>query len=244
MAKKGSNRGRRPEITVFFPAFNEADNLKVLIPQTDRILKGLARKYEIMVVNYEGTSDDTERVVKRLSQTIPTRIVYQPLKDKGVGEGIRLGFLAAKYEHVFYTDADNQFDIEELKDFIPLLGKFDVIAGYRKKRNDPVMRSVVSNIYNMLIRIVFGLGYRDVDCAFRYVNKKVIDRIDLKARTGVATSELLYKAKKAGFRITQIPVTHKPRLHGQSVFVSGMNLPSFKTVKDLIREIRDVKSAG
>lgn len=224
-------------ITFFLPAYNEEENLKVLIPEVDDILKKTTKTYEILVVNYEGSKDNTVELVKSLAKKYPVRLVTQPLADKGIGEAIRLGFTAACYPHIFYTDSDNQFEVREINHFLPLLGMYDVIAGYRKKRRDPLVRLLISKVYNWLVRIVFWLPYRDVDCAFRYVHKRVIDALTLHCKTGVATTELLVKTRKAGFKICQIPVTHKPRLYGVPVFVSGTNLPRFKVVKELLHEI-------
>ncbi len=233
---------RKPNISIFFPAYNEAENLPLLIKRADKVLRDVADKYEMIIVNYEGSSDNTEETVAGLREKYRNlRLVSQPLNRKGIGEAIRIGFVNSSYEHIFYTDADNQFDIREIKKFIPLITKYDVIAAYKKKRNDPLPRIIISAIYNFIIRVVFNIPYKDVDCAFRYVNKRVIDALTLKCVTGVATTELLVKAKKKGFKIKQIPVTHYPRLYGQPVFVSGTNIPRLRVIKQLVREIITLK---
>ena len=91
-----------------------------------------------------------------------------------------MGFKNAKYPYIFYADSDNQFDLEEFKKFLPYINKYGIIAGYRIKRHDPTTRIITSKIYNLMMRILFGTKERDLDCAFRPVDKKVLNSIKYK----------------------------------------------------------------
>ena len=103
----------------------------------------------------------------------------------------------------------------------------------------PMTRILVSKIYNAMMRALFGTKERDLDCAFRLVNKRVIKNISLKCRTGLATTEILAKARIHGFKIKEIGVNHFPRKFGQPVFESGfLNLPKPRVVIELLKEIR------
>lgn len=229
----------KPNITMFFPAYNEEKNILKLLNSAAKILKEVANNYEILVVVYEGSTDETVNIVKKFAnKSNKTKLLIQPKDKKGIGYAKIMGFKNAKYPYIFYADSDNQFDLEEFKKFLPYIDKYDIIAGYRIKRHDPKARIIISKIYNAMMRLLFKTKERDLDCAFRFVNKRVINNIKLVCRTGVATTELLAKARKGGFKTKEIGVNHYPRKFGQPVFESGfLNLPRPKVVKEILKEI-------
>ena len=230
----------KPDITMFFPAYNEEENIPKLLESATKILKEIANDYEILVIVYEGSTDGTISVVKRfIKKNHKIRLLLQPRDKKGIGYAKMMGFKNARYPYIFYADSDNQFDLMEFKKFLPYIGKYDVVAGYRIKRHDPKTRIIISRMYNSMMRLLFGAKERDLDCAFLLVNKKVINNISLICCTGVATTELLAKARKKRFKIKEIGVNHYPRILGKPVFEweIGLNLPKPKVVLDILKEI-------
>ena len=230
---------QKPNITMFFPAYNERENIPKLLASGIKILDEAANDYEILVVVYEGSTDGTIDAVKKFTKRNgKIRLLIQPKGKRGIGYANIIGFKNAKYPYIFYADSDNQFDLNEFKKFLPYIGKFDIIAGYRIKRHDPATRIIIAKIYNAIMRFLFGVKERDLDCAFRLVSKKVIDSITLVCHTGVATTELLAKARKKGFSIKEIGVHHYPRRFGQPVFESKfLNIPKPKVVINILKEI-------
>jgi len=229
----------KPDVTMFFPAYNEKENIPTLIKSAEKVLKQVANKYEILVIIYEGSTDGTIDVARKIAKGKKSmRVLIQPKDKKGVGYAKIMGFSNAKYPHIFYADSDNQFDLNEFKKFIPFIDKYDIIAGYRINRQDPKMRLIVSRIYNALMHMLFNTHERDLDCGFRLVSKRVISNITLKCHTGVATTEILAKARKNGFKIKEIGVHHHSRKFGKTVFESRLlNLPKPKVIINLLREI-------
>lgn len=230
---------KKPDITMFFPAYNEVENIPKLLGSATNILDKVAGNYEILVVVYGGSTDGTIDLVKKYSAgNKKIRLIIQPKEKKGIGYANILGFKNARYPYIFYADSDNQFDISEFKKFLPYIGKYDVIAGYRIKRRDPKTRIIVSKIYNIMMRILMGARERDLDCAFRLVGKKVINKVSLTCCTGVSTTELLVKARKHNFSIKEIGINHYPRLFGKPVFEleTGLNLPKPKVVMGILKE--------
>ena len=229
----------KPNITMFFPAYNEEKNIPKLLNSAMRILKEVAHKYEILVIVYEGSTDKTIDIVRKFAKNDKRiKLLIQPKDKRGIGYAKIMGFKSAKYPYIFYADSDNQFDLNEFKKFLPHIGKYDVIAGYRVKRYDPKMRIIISKIYNGVMKLLFKIKERDLDCAFRLVNKNVVDNINLLCQTGVATTELLVKARKKGFRIKEIGIKHYPREFGSSLFESNfLNLPKPIVVISLLKEI-------
>ncbi len=230
----------KPNITMFFPAYNEEENIPILIKSAKKILSEVAEKYEILIVVYEGSTDNTIRVVKEFAKKDDRiRLVIQPINKKGMGIALRQGFQNAKYENIFYADSDNQFDLNEFRKFLPFIDKYDIIAGYRIKRQDPSTRIITSKFYNILVSALFGTKERDLDCAFRLVNRKVFNNVKLICKTGLSTTEILAKARKKKLRIKEVGVKHYPRTLGKPVFEMevGLNLPKPKVVFDLLSEM-------
>lgn len=229
----------KPNITMFFPAYNEAENMPKLLSSAVEVLNEVANNYEILVVVYEGSTDGTIDIVRKFSsRNKKIRLIIQPKDKKGIGYAKIMGFTNAKYPHIFYADADNQFDLNDFRKFIPYIGRYGVIAGYRVERHDPKTRIWISKIYNALMRFLMGAKEKDIDCAFRLVDKKVIKNVNLVCRTGLATTELLAKARRKGFKIKEIGVSHYPRTFGKPVFEweIGLNIPKPKVVFDILKE--------
>ncbi len=233
----------KPDITMFFPAYNEEKNLPILINSARKVLKQVTNNYEIMIVAYEGSTDSTIKLVKDYAKKDKNiKLVVQPKDQKGMGIALRLGFKNAKYPFVFYADSDNQFKLEEFKKFLQHIKDYDIIAGYRIKRQDPFTRILTAKVYNIIVSILFGTRERDLDCAFRLVNKKVFKKIQLKCKTGLGTTELLAKARKNKFRIKEIGVNHYSRTAGQPIFEGKfLNFPKPKVVVDLLKEMIQLK---
>ncbi|MBU90237.1 hypothetical protein CMO94_01740 [Candidatus Woesearchaeota archaeon] len=233
----------KPDITMFFPAYNEEGNIKKLVKDAEYILKKTANEHEIIMVLYEGSTDNTKTIVKELMKKNKNlKLVMQPKKLKGVGYAIKMGFDAAKYDLIFYADSDNQFNLNEFKLLLPYAKDYDVVAGYRINRKDPLTRILVSRIYNMLIKVIFDLKGRDFDCAFRLVKKKIFKTIRLQCKTGLGTSELLIKARKEGYKVKHIGIHHFPRYSGASVFEQkGFSIPKSSVIAEIIKEIVSLK---
>lgn len=229
----------KPNITMFFPAYNEAENIPILLDSATKLLGEVANKYEILVVVYEGSTDGTIDIVEKFAKkNKKIKLLIQPKEKKGIGYAKIIGFRNAKYPYIFYADSDNQFNLREFKKFLPYIKEYDIIAGYRIKRYDSLTRIIVSRVYNSIMRILFGVKERDLDCAFRLVNKRVINNIKLICYTGVGTTEILAKARKKGFKIKEIGVHHYPRKLGQPVFESGfLSLPKPKVIINILKEI-------
>ena len=94
------------------------------------------------------------------------------------------------------------------------LEQAEIVTGFRLRRADPFHRSLNAWLYNRLIRFVFGLKVRDINCAFKFIKRKVLDTITLESSGALINAELLYKAGKNKFRIREVGVHHYPRRYG------------------------------
>lgn len=222
-------------------AMNEQDNIEEAIKKAHSIAKKIAKEFEILVVYSERSTDNTETIIKANMSNYPElKIIYQPKNKPGYGVALRLGIQNAQYEYIFYTDGDNQFDIKELESFLPFLKSYDIINGKRKKRQDTLARKTYAFIYNIFVDIVFFVNFIDIDCAFKLYKKKIFKDMHLHSDSGFIDAEILVKAKKRGFKIKTLPVTHLPRKGGESV-TEGSFWHKIKIAKDLFRDLWEVR---
>lgn len=204
------------EISVFFPAYNEEANISSTVEKAAAVLLEVAEKWEIIVVN-DGSKDKTEEIVKKLIKKEKRISLISHSPNKGYGEAIKSGLYGAKYEWIFYTDSDGQFDISEIKNFLPAIKNSQIIVGFRINRQDSTSRKIFGWGWTQLSNILLGIKVKDVDCAFKLIKKEVIDKIPrlVSSRGAMISPELLAKAKKAGFKIGQVGVHHYPRKAGK-----------------------------
>lgn len=206
-----------PELSVFFPAYNEAGNIERAVRQALAVLPTVAEKYEVLVID-DGSRDGTPDIVEKLRKDYDTvRVVSQP--NKGYGGAVKRGFKEASFQWIFFTDSDLQFDIKELKKFIPHTEEYDLAIGYRKNRAEGWFRHGIAVMLKVWNRVFLGfpLWVRDIDCAFKLLNRRVLEYASPLISDGAMVStELLLKTLQAGFRIKQIGVAHYPRTLGNA----------------------------
>lgn len=209
-----------PGLSLFLPAYNEAENIAKTVTDADKVLKKVAKEYEILVVE-DGSKDNTAQIVKELMRRNKTLRMIQHQPNRGYGGAFKSGLYSSKYELVSFIDSDNQFDYSEISKFLPHIDKFDLVIGYRLKRKDSFLRSLNAFIWKLWIYFLFGLWVKDIDCAFKLIKKSVINSIQLETESALTSAEFLIKAKQKGFTLKQIGVHHYPRTAGQQ---TGANL--------------------
>ncbi len=206
-------------LSFILPAHNEEANILAAIERAQDVGRRLCDDYEIIVVD-DGSTDRTAALVEEASHADPKVRLVPHEMNRGYGEALRTGFGTARLDLVFFTDADNQFDMNELERFIPLIEHVDVVAGYRVKRQDPLMRRFFAAGWNVLVRSLFYVPVRDIDCAFKLFRRSVFERIDLESIGAMVNTELMVKLARSGASVVEVGVTHLPRTAGAS---SGAN---------------------
>jgi glycosyltransferase involved in cell wall biosynthesis len=204
---------------VFFPAYNDAPSLPALIGRTFSVLQGLVPEFEVIVVN-DGSYDHTAEVLEELQERHgPRLVVVTHEKNRGYGGALRSGLSAAKYDFVFYTDGDGQYDVGEITNLLAQM-KRDVglVNGYKLQRNDPRHRIWIGNVYNRFARVLFGIRLQDVDCDFRLIRRSLLEDMHLVSTSGTICVELVRKIEMSGCKVAEVGVHHYPRMHGRSQF--------------------------
>lgn len=231
------------KLSAFFPAYNEEKNIERTISKVVPVLEKLAKNYEILIID-DGSKDNTAKVVKKLGKKYKKVRLIQHEKNKGYGAALSTGLYSSKYPLIVFSDADGQFKFSELSDFIKTQKQTnaDLVIGYYRKRKVSFFRILNSKIWEFIVWMLLGLKVRDIDCGFKLIKKKVVDTIPkLEAQRGAFIStEFLVKAKQAGFKIVEIPVTHLERKEGAP---TGANLDVIiSSFRDLFRLRKKLRS--
>lgn len=220
-------------LTVFFPAYDDARSIVDLIHRAERAATRATNDYEIVVVN-DGSRDDTAKVLARLQHEVAALRVVHHSSNRGYGGALRSGFSAARKEWVFYTDGDGQYDPDELTLLVEALGQnTDAVNGYKRRRSDSIVRVLIGAAYNAVVRGLFGLSIRDVDCDFRLIRRSLISDLALESDSGAICVELIRKLQDAGARFAEVGVSHYHRRYGASQFFKIARI--LNTAQQLLR---------
>ena len=221
-------------LSVFFPAYNDAPSLPKLLEKSFAILPEIAAVFEVIVVN-DGSRDDTATVLAGLQSRFgPELRVIHHGRNRGYGGALRSGFEAARYEFVFYTDGDGQYDVAELAVLsVKMRPGVGLVNGYKLQRHDPSHRIAIGWLYNRFARALFGISLRDIDCDFRLIRRDVLKDLHLRSDTGTICVELVRGIELSGCEVVETGVHHYSREYGRSQFFRVRSL--LKTAAQLTR---------
>lgn len=228
-------------ISVFFPCYNEQDNVEQTVEKALAVLEEIGADFELIIVD-DGSSDDTPQIADRLASENPAvKVVHHPT-NLGYGAALQSGFKAATKPLVFYTDGDGQFDIAEMPELLRLTDRYDIVSCYRLDRKDSFIRKLNGFCWTKLVCLLFGFRLRDIDCAFKLFKTEIFRNIKMQSTGALIDAEILARAARKGYRITQKGVHHFPRTAGEQ---TGANfrviLRAFKELLKLHRKIRHEK---
>jgi len=229
-------------LSVFFPAYYDENNIGKVVHKAVEVLESLGLKdYEVTIIE-DGSPDKTDEVADALAAQYPKVKVIHHEKNKGYGATLWEGFTTAKMDYVFYTDGDNQFDLEELRKFVAIIPFSDMVVGYRKKKQYSPYRKLTSFVYNLLLRFVFDIDYIDIDCAFKVFKTDLFKKIKVNTKDAFIDAEIMIRAQLQGYTFTELGVKHLPRVDG----VSTAARPSiiFRTIKEIFQLKSELKKEG
>jgi glycosyltransferase involved in cell wall biosynthesis len=207
-------------ISIFFPCYNDSGAISSMVIKSFLILNKLGIQDREVIVIDDKSTDSSVEILENLQKQYPELKIIKHEENKGYGGALRSGFTAAKKEFVFYTDGDAQYNVNELeKLYKKLIEKdVDIVNGYKIQRHDPWHRIVIGKLYNQVVKLMFGIKIKDVDCDFRLMKRSVFNKIQLTQDSGCICVELVKKIQSAGFKFAEVPVHHYFRTHGKSQF--------------------------
>lgn len=218
-------------ISMVIPAYNDETTIAKLVQDTDCLLKELSTDYEIVLLN-DGSKDNTLAILHDLAKKFPSVRVVNHEVNQGYGKTIKELYYAGTKQLVMSLPGDYQFAPKELITMAEGLRTHDFVIGHRVKRNDPPRRLLQSAIYNSMLRIFYGISFKDVN-SIKLFRREILNKITLESDTPFVDAELCIRAHRAGFKVIEIPIDHLPRL---STGASGGKISVITdTFGDLIR---------
>ncbi|MFH1832960.1 MAG: glycosyltransferase family 2 protein [Candidatus Levyibacteriota bacterium] len=212
---------RVPELSIFFPFWNEEKNIEKVVRNAIPVAEKVALKWEIIMID-DGSSDKTLKICQKLARENNHLRVISHKPNRGYGAALKEGFENAKYDLVVFNDGDGQFDFSQVNKFIEKIDDADMVIGFRKKRLDNPFRHFLMNLLKIWDAVFFGFYFRDIDCGFKLFKKRALQRMEpFMSEGAMITTEILAKAKKSKMKILEVEVSHFPRKYGDQ---SGGNL--------------------
>jgi len=202
-------------LSLVLPAYNEEANIEVVADRALEILPQYVDEFEVIIVD-DGSRDRTPHIIDGLAVRDSRVKPVHHSHNKGYGNALRSGFRASIGDYVMFMDADRQFDVADIGLLSPFVDRFDIVAGFRMERNDPLHRRIFAEIFNITIRILFGVHLRDIDCAFKIFRGDLLRSIDLTVPGALINTEIQAKARRQDASLEQVGVHHYPRLAGEA----------------------------
>ena len=209
-----SLRAGADSLSVFFPCYNEQDNLCRVYESAVKVLGNLGVDYELILVD-DGSTDQTPQIMEAIAAADPRVKVVRHPANLGYGAALRSGIRAATKTLVFYTDGDGQFDLSELPPLLPLMQRYDGVSGFRLDRRDGLHRKLYAWGWTRLVCLLFRIEFKDVNCAFKLFKRRVFESMELRSVGALINAEILARATRRGCAITQVGVHHFPRTRGR-----------------------------
>lgn len=207
------NADKRPLLSIVIPAHNEERRLPPSLEKIDSFLKTQPYEAEVIVVE-NGSTDRTMQVAQEFAWTHPyVRVIEAAVRGKGLA--VKVGMLAARGDYRFICDADLSMPIEEIVYFLPPhVNGYDVVIASREGKGarrigEPEYRHIIGRINNWIIKLTALRGFEDTQCGFKMFNRKAAeDLFGVQQMTGIGFDiELLFIAKRRGYKIKQVPIT-------------------------------------
>jgi glycosyltransferase involved in cell wall biosynthesis len=195
-------------ISIVLPAHNEAGNVGRAVRALRAAAEEWADEVDAIVVD-DGSTDATAEEATDAG----ARLIRHPT-NRGYGDAVRSGLAAANLPWTLLVDADNQFDPSELSQFVPHTSSADLVLGFRRHRAEGPHRAAVAYAWRRLAEALVGPLTVDVDCAFKLMRTDTIHSLRLASTGATVSAELVTRARRAGARIVEVPVTHLPRTIG------------------------------
>lgn len=203
------------DLSMVIPVKEESENLPDLLKEIVAAMEPTGWEYEVIAID-DGSRDNTWEVLENLSKEYPFMRGYRFQFNCGKAAALALGFSKAKGDYVATLDGDLQDDPLEIPKMIKILNDgYDLVSGWKIRRLDPWHKTMPSKLFNLTVSMVCGKRLHDFNCGIKAYRRSVVRFIEL---YGDYHRFIPVMAKWQGFRITEMPVAHRARVHGVSKY--------------------------
>lgn len=203
------------QISIVIPLYNEEESLPELIDWISRVMKTHGFLYEVLMID-DGSSDDSWNVIENLSKEHPIKAIRFN-RNYGKSAALNVGFKHAEGEVVITMDADLQDSPDEIPELYQMVKSGNhLVSGWKKKRHDPITKTVPSKLFNGVTRILSGIKLHDFNCGLKAYDRKLVKTLDI---YGEMHRYIPVIAKRNGFtKISEKVVEHRARKYGETKF--------------------------
>jgi glycosyltransferase involved in cell wall biosynthesis len=206
-----------PYLSLVIPAYNEQENVELLLERVGAALALIGRPFEVLIVD-DGSTDSTPQILTAAMSRYPWLRLLRMARNKGQSAAFDAGFKAARGEVIATIDADLQNDPEEIPRLVPLLDGYDMVAGWRQKRQDTAMRKIQSRIANRIRNWISQEDIIDSACSLKLYKRHCLAGIQLYTGMHRFMPTLV---KMRGYTVREEPVKHSPRHAGTAKYGLG-----------------------
>lgn len=232
---------KNPQITFIIPAKDEEKSILPLYVEIISEVKKLNKTYEVIYID-DGSSDSTYSEMIKITKIDKNVKVIKHRGNFGKSTALQNGFDRCLGEIIITMDADLQDDPKEIQNFIKKIEEgYDLVSGWKKKRNDPISKIIPSRIINFAIRTLTSLKIHDINCGFKAYKKEVVKNLNI---YGDLYRFIPILANRKGFKITEIVINHRSRIHGKSKYGWRRFISGFLDLLTVFFLIRYLKRPG
>ena len=204
-------------ISVVIPLYNEEESISELVAWIAKVMYENNFTYEIVIVD-DGSTDGSWDEIRKLTEEYGSIRALRFRRNYGKSAALFCGFREAGGDVVFTMDADLQDSPDEIPAMYKMIvnDKFDMVSGWKKKRHDPITKTIPSKLYNWVGRVTTGIGLHDMNCGLKAYRRDVVKSIEV---YGEMHRYIPVLAKQAGFgKIGEKVVEHRARKYGVTKF--------------------------
>jgi glycosyltransferase involved in cell wall biosynthesis len=219
-------------LSIVLPAYNEEANVVAAVEEVSQVAQNMNIDYEIILVN-DGSRDRTGDLVRtELVPRVPNLRLVEHFPNRGYGGALKAGFAAATKDLIVFIPADKQFRFGEVDLLLArLTPEMALVSGWRVHRQDNLVRRLNGLGWNTVVALLFGRTIHDIDCGFKLFRREVLNHIHIESNGAMIDTEMLAALKARGYQMTDVPVTHLPRIAGS---------PTGANIKVILRAFRDL----
>ena len=215
-----------------FPLYKDKQTVEKMIIRSTSVMKKLKKKYEIVIVD-DGCPEQSGQYAKKFSINNKKIKVIFHKKNLGYGAAIKTGLKNCRYQWIFQTDGDAEYDVRDLIKLVKFTKTADLVITYRFEKKYNTTRIIISWIYNVILRFLFLTNFKDISTGSRLINKKMFKNINLVSNSPFIGAELAIRSKYKGYKVSEVGIHTYPRTFGSGSTVSLKNI--FLTIKDMIK---------
>jgi glycosyltransferase involved in cell wall biosynthesis len=225
-------------ISIVFPLYKDKNTVREMIMKSNRLLKKLKVKSEIIIVD-DGCPQKSGYHAIEISKKIKNLKVIFHKKNMGYGAAIKTGLKNCNNEWIFQTDGDAEYDVNDLRKLLKKSKQSDLVVTYRLKKKYKTSRIIISWIYNAILRLLFHTPFRDISTGSRLIKKSLLKKINLISNSPFLGAELAIKSKYKGFKVSEVGIHTYPRTFGTGSSVSFKNI--LLTIKEMLELFVKIK---